>query len=476
MSSVAVGNLLPIVTLPILTRRLTTEDYGALALANAYALFATEVSRSGLSIAYERNFFAYRQGRQPAQLLYSVLAFTALAFLATGLLTWSYRLPVTEWLIGDPRYQMVLFCSFCFAAVAALKAYYLTYLRNNEDARSFTSYTVSERILAAFLSVGLVAGAQIGPVGLVLGQLLASLAVFLVVHRRFLRDLPLAFDVGLLADSLKLGYPLIPRTFLSVLGKNIDKYLIGRLQSLGDVGIYSIGQSVSNVAFVYMTALQNVFGPQVYERMFTGGPTAGRWIGRYLTPFAYISTLVAFLIAQFSEEVIGLLVAPIYAGAVPIVSVLVMYYAVLFFGKMPQITYARKTYLVPWLAVLGAVFNVAFGAAGVWMWGTIGAAWGLFAAGAAITAVTFVVAQRCFRIEWESRKLVAVFGLFIASTVLTIMLREAMLPFIVRFAAKMLTTAAFIWLGVRLQVITRQNLSLVRDLVLRRGSDMVARP
>jgi O-antigen/teichoic acid export membrane protein len=310
-----------------------------------------------------------------------------------------------------------------------------------------------------------VAGARAGIMGLVLGQLLASALVLAVMVVRFLRTCPPGFDRMLLADSLKLGLPLTPRILLGVVGNNFDKYLIGQVASLGGVGIYSVGQRVANIAFTYMTALQNVFGPQVYTRMFSGAPDAGASIGRYLTPFAYVSTLLAFMVAVFSEEILRVLAPGTYLGAIPIVTILVLYYGIQFFGKMPQIAYARRTYMISLLAALSTGLNVALGAAGIWLWGTVGAAWGLLAAGLIVSATTFTVGQRCFRIEWEAGPLVAMFGLLFGSAFLILALRAVQTPYPVLALVKLVALAAFLMLGASLGVITRENLAIVRDLV-----------
>ncbi len=464
---VVIGNLVPIVMLPIVTSILSPEDFGAWALANAYAVVVGGLATVGLPIIYDRNFFEHREGPGGAQLFYSVVVFSAFTFTICGLATWMLRTPITNWLIGTTSYQNVLVWSFVATAVAGIKAFYLTYLRNTEQAGAFSAYSITERLLSAVLTVVLVAWVRIGVMGLVLGQLVASLAVLVVVGARILRPLPPAFDWRLLVDSLRLGLPLTPRILLGVVGNNADKYLIGQVGSLGGVGIYSVGQRVATIAFTYMTALQNVFGPQVYSRMFAGGSAAAS-IGRYLTPFAYASTVLAFLIAVFSEEILRVLAERTYHGAIPIVTILALYYGIQFFGKMPQITFSKKTYLIPILAAVSTTLSVTLGVVCIWLWGTIGAAWGVLAAGVLMATITFVVGQRCFRIEWESGKLLAIFGLFFGSAFLTIVLRAVHTPYPVLVVTKVVAAALFLWLGVHLRIMTIENIRLVRDLVLRR--------
>src|SRR6266513_2138884 len=93
-----IGTALPIVTLPIFTRILTTEDYGALALANAYAAFASGLANFGLVVGYERNFFEHRAERERAALLYSTIAFVLGAQAVLATFTWWVRDDLSEFL------------------------------------------------------------------------------------------------------------------------------------------------------------------------------------------------------------------------------------------------------------------------------------------------------------------------------------------------------------------------------------------
>ena len=45
--------------------------------------------------------------------------------------------------------------------------------------------------------------------------------------------------------------------------------MINLLGTLGGVGIYEIGQKLSNSIFIFMTALQQIFSPNVYKKMFS---------------------------------------------------------------------------------------------------------------------------------------------------------------------------------------------------------------
>jgi O-antigen/teichoic acid export membrane protein len=465
---VIIGNLVPLVTLPIFTRILSPAEYGTWALATVYAVFLTGLANFGLTICYERNFFQYREGRQPAELLYSLLAFVTAAYLVGAGVTWVFGRAIAEWLIGSTDFGDLLFWTFCANGVSSLKFYYLIYLRNSGQAKLNVWFQIDETLLATVASLLLVAYWRVGVIGLPWGRFIAAAVVLILATVRFVRLLRPAFSSTLLIESLRLSYPLTPRIFMGVIGNNFDKYLLGLLASVGSVGIYSIGQRVSRFVFAYMTALENVFAPQVYERMFGLGAEGGRAIGRYLTPFAYASVAMAVMVSLFSEEVLTVLTPAAYHGAIPIVNLLSIYYAIMFFGKQPQLMYARKTYLLSVLTVVGLGANVGFNIVCIRLFGTIGAAMGTLLGGVLSVGVYNVVAWRYYRIDWEFGRLAAIFGTLLGCASLTILMRDAEVAYWLRLTAKVGMLGAYLWVGVRIGVVTRRNVDLVRTVIIRK--------
>ena len=74
--------------------------------------------------------------------------------------------------------------------------------------------------------------------------------------------------------------------------------MLGIFGTIGGVGIFEIGQK-GKFYFYFMTALQQVFSPQVYKRMFSENQLVFKGIGQYLTPF-YICVLFAMPVSLFS--------------------------------------------------------------------------------------------------------------------------------------------------------------------------------
>lgn len=466
---VIIGNLLPLLTLPIFTRILTKEDYGIWALAQAYAIFVNGVANFGLTIGYERNFFEYKESRQVSGLLYSTLFFVIIAFILFGLLTFLFKVPLSKWIIGSPEHAHILFWSYCATGIMGLKTYYLTYFKNTENAKAFVWYTIDESVLSVLCSLFMVVYLRIGIIGLIWGQLFSGLAIFLIISYSFIKIVPVSFSRNALKESLKLSLPLTPRIFFGIIGNQFDKYMIGLLNTVGGVGIYSIGQKTANIVFTYMTAIQNVYSPQVYKRMFGEGESGGKSVGVYLTPFLYISIAFAVLISLFSEEVISILTPKQYHGSIDIVIILSMLYGSYFFGKQPQLIYAKKTHITSILTLVGIVLNIGINIPFIQKWGVIGAAWGTLLAGLISGGIAFWVSQHYYEIKWEYKKLFAIFLLFYLSSIIILLLKHFAIAYSIRLITKTLLLGLYVFLGMKLKVITLENYeTLKRSLPLSR--------
>lgn len=460
--------LFPFITLPIFTRILTKEDYGVLALALVYAIFLGGLANFGMTISYERNYFQYRDNRlKTAQLLYSTLLFVIMNFLLLAGLTYLFRENLSKLIIGSIEHGNILFWAFCAQFFSTLNYYYLTYFKNSEVAKKFASYTIVGSLINFFVSLFLVAYLRIGVIGIIYAYLCSGAIMFSILSYRFIKDLGISFNKKVLFDSLRISYPLTPRIFLGVIGTQFDKYMIGLLASVGGVGIYSIGQKISYLVFAFMTTIENVFSPQVYKRMFSVRDKGGGAIGKYLTPFAYISIFVALLISLFSEEVISILTPPQFHGAIGIVTILSMFYGVLFFGKLTgtQLIFMKKTHITSLLSMVRIGIMIGLNIPFIMKWGAIGAAWATLLAGLISGTISFIVAQHHYKIIWEYRKIVAIFSTFFVSSILVLLLRDARLDYYIRLLIKLLSISLYIYLGTKIRVVTSENLLLVKNIL-----------
>lgn len=462
-----VGSVLPIITLPIFTRFLSVEDYGVYALTIVYGVFVSGIANFGLTIGYERNFFNFSGDKEKtAALLFSTLSFVIASTVLLGILTFLFKEKLAKLIVGSESHGDLLVWAFFASAITSLKVYFLTYFKNSENAKSFVWYSIDENLLNVIFSLFFVVYMKSGVLGLLLGQLIAGSVIFLLLLYKFIRMLPLIFSISLLKDSLQLSLPLTSRIFFGIIGTQFDKYMIGLLNTVGGVGVYNLGQKIANIVFTFMTAIQNVYSPQVYKRMFEmDEQEGGQSIGKYLTPFLYISILGGVFVSLFSEEIIFVLTPVSYHAATNVVSILALLYGTYFFGKQPQLIYAKKTGITSMLTISGILLNVAINIPFINYWGFIGAAYGTLLAGIISGALSFWLSQKYYFIKWERIKLIVIYASFFVFTFSTIFLRDLGVDYQVRLLLKIIFAFLYAGIGVWLGYISRHSLSNLKGML-----------
>lgn len=468
-----VNGFLPILTLPIFTRVLTIRDYGVYALAEIYAIFVSGIVNFGLTASYERNFFQYTDKDKSFELLYSILTFVLAVFSAALLATYILKAHIAKIFIGSAEYSSLLFWVFISRIIVSFKQYFLIYFKNTEKAKDFVVYTLDETFIAIVLSLFFVVYLKSGIIGMAWGQCIASVVILSFLIKRFLKLLPFCFGWEVLRDALKISLPLTPRIFLGVISTQLNKYILNLLSTLGGVGVFSIAQKIGNATFVFMTAIQNVFNPQVYKKMFSAELSAGRQIGEYLTPFAYFSIFICLFVSLFSEEAVRLLTGPSFYAAAPIVSILSMYYGFLFFGKISgiQLIFKKKTLLTSVITILDIAISVAIAIPFIRRFGVTGAAWATFLGSIITGSITFFISQHYFHIQWEAKKITAIFGIFCISTFFALFMMSIPVAYPVSFVLKLFCVAAYLSLGARLRIINSQNLKLLWNMATFKKSE-----
>ncbi|MHA8097985.1 oligosaccharide flippase family protein [Aquirufa aurantiipilula] len=453
-----VSALIPVVTLPIISRKISVEDYGVYALCIAFGTFLSGLANMGMTSGYERNFFEQKTPEQQGKLLFTVLALVTGVCFLLGFFSFLLAPQIAFWISGNAAYGFSFVFGYFAVSISSLKLYFLIYFKNVGNAKSYAWFSIDEVVLNVIIGLFLVIYFDMGVNGLLIGQFIGASLVMAMLLFRFLRTLPFGFSQQLLKNCFAISLPLTPRIFFGVIGTQFDKYLISLLGSLGGVGLYNLGQKIAYVVFNYMTALQNVYSPKVYKMMFDQGNDSEGKIGKYLTLPFYISALGGLGLALFSEEIIIVLTPTSYHGAINIVSVLSLMYVLYFFGKQPQLIYAKKTSITSVLTLASIFINIVVNIPLIKMFGGDGAAYGSLLSAFISSAISLWVSQKYFQIRWEWTKILFCLGSIFIFTLLNILLRDMGMYWLFRFLIKVFLLGIFILEGFYFQIIKKQVL------------------
>ena len=452
LASTIASMALPVLTLPIMTRWLTPADYGIVAIGQVVASLFMGIASLGVTTGLERNFFQYEKDRRAlAALMHSgLVVILAMTVILAGVMA-AVAAPVAGWLVGDAAWGPLLWLMALTSALGVMVTVQLVYLRNRGYATQYMVASVGALVFETALTVAGVVVADLGVWGLVAGPFVAKLVVGAILWVRMAIELPPRLDRIKIGELLRIGLPLLPRTCFGVADNGVDRVLVNWLQSLGQVGLFGIANRIGYSVFSLMTAVEQLYVPEVYRLMFQEGPHGGTRIGRLLSPYFFASIVVPALVVLFTEEMLWVLVTPAFYGVHTAAAVLATYYGQMFFGKIVgvQFVYAKKTWYTMPFAVLRLIVHLVAALLLIPSFGATGAALALLATGVLVDGLAVAVAQRAYRIEYELRVVVPGLALLYGAAawiVGTVVLEVA---YAARLGGKLAIVAGLLLLGRR---------------------------
>jgi len=206
---------------------------------------------------------------------------------------------------------------------------------------------------------------------------------------------------------LKYGFPLMWSWFGMFILHYGDRFLLQRLASLSDVGIYSLAYKFGALPNVLvLSPFLMVWEPKRFDLMKE--PDAKNIYSVIFTYFMFVEIYMALGIAVLIKDVITLVAAPAFQDAYKYVSLILVAYVIYGAYMYVQfgIHYAKKTKYLAYSALIGAALNIGlnyFLIAKIQVWG------------AAVTTLVcflfllvyiYVPSQRLYHIPYEFNRLI----------------------------------------------------------------------
>jgi len=174
---------------------------------------------------------------------------------------------------------------------------------------------------------------------------------------------------------------------------------------LSEVGVYSIGNTAATLVKFYSVAFSRAWSPFAFDTMRRDD--ASVLFGRMATYAFAVLVWVTLAVATFAGPAVVLLTPPAYHGAADIVPILALGIALqsLALFLSTSLNISKQSRAFPMTTLLAAVVTVAGHLLLIPRLGLRGAAVAVFAGQLALSVAMLVVAQRAFRIEYETRRL-----------------------------------------------------------------------
>ena len=306
-----------VVTLPLYTRHVSSEAYGAYNTLLTSVILFSIVLRLGVGEAFVRFYFDDADQERRTRIARTATATVAWTTTAATFVAVAFSSELSRLVLGfdDP---LLMDCAILglWAFTNIEMAY--AQLRVDERARAYMYASGANVLMTVTFTIALVVFAGQGARGLLLGNFGASAIVVLglwwVLRGRFsLRVLADLRSVADLRAMLRFGLPTVAADASVYALQVADRFYLFRGVSHAAAGEYSIAVQLATVVFVFVRGFQYAWPPLAYS--IDSDAEASKLYSIVTTYFVLATGVVVAGVALLGRWLVRLLAAPEFFGA-----------------------------------------------------------------------------------------------------------------------------------------------------------------
>lgn len=430
---------LAFVSIPVLTRLLSTADYGTVNVYNTYvglfAILLTLNLHQGIGRYYYEDagdfkaFFGSISNTLPVVVGIGV----TLLLVFKGTLADLFQLP-------DPLYYLLILSASCEILI---NVYFQLAIARRQSAKLSVLLTIRAYVsfgLSWIMLVVLQMPKYVLVVGAYLVVTIAS-SIYVVIQLR--GEYSPVIQRKHLRYSLRFSLPLLPYALSGLILVQFDRIMINSLDGAGDAGLYSFAYNIGMIVELFAASVNSAWIPRYYEHMNAGNTESH---DKEILGLVRIVLIAAVGMIYFGKEIGMLLARKNYYAALPLVPIIVVSYVAFFLSNIYSrgISYVKKTMYLSGTIVISGAANVLLNALFLPRYGYVAAAWTTLCSYSIMLLLSYVVAKYVLKVHCTSplRLLlpVTIFLLFVASYYLIEWLNLTIVPLL---GLKLLVVSAF---------------------------------
>ena len=410
-----------IILLPILTKTLPIEEYGAWIQIMVTIGLIAPLAEMGLSYTMVRFLAAEKDKRKIQEGFFSIAVFILFTSLIASLLLFMFSEPFAASFLDD-RVNLVKIISLIIPIVC-LNSLCMNFFRAFQQIKKYSFIA----ILQTYGMVALVAYSVLSGYGVfwaVLSYLIAQIIVLLLMGFLIVTKIGVKIpDFSQIKEYLNFGLPLMPAVISSWVVTVSDRYLIGYILGVAFVGYYAPGYGLGEFISLYMAPLGFLL-PAALSKLFDEGKkddirTYIKYTLKYFLMFAIPS---AFGLSILSKQLLIILSTSEIASHGYLITPFVALSAVLY-GAYSIIFHifilVKKTKIVGIIWMIAAVMNLGLNFVFIPYFGILGAAITTLIAYALAFVLTAYYSFKYFKFDVDLRFILkSVFASVIMSLVI----------------------------------------------------------
>jgi len=412
----ALNKAFAFILVPIYTRSLTQGDYGAYVLLNAGAAVLAVVFELGVSSSVMRFYFDYDDPKERSRYLGSVWLFcVAVTFGASTLLTFCGK-PVLDPLFHGVDFWPYVVLTVWATCLSTANVIPWVLMRIREQSTRFVILIVAQACVLLIAVLVYVVALHMGLLGVVLASFTQGIAIFVFFSIYTLRNASLDVRWSYIPPSLRYGLPVLALQAGWWVLDASDRFILRYFTSLDTVAVYSIGYAIGRILIMFSQAINQAWTPFFYQTVKEDRPDAKDLFSYTATYFTLVLAGTGLLIVLFTREAVLFFGGHTYLAATAITPLVVLGTVAqgMFYVPSRGLFLQKQTRWFPLILAVGVVVNLGLNLVLIPLIGMVGAAVATLAGYVATVALTFVIAQRYYRVEYQVGRIARIIVLLAA--------------------------------------------------------------
>lgn len=408
LTSNILNAVIPFALLPVLTRYLSPEQYGEVAMFQT--LLGALAAFIGLSMhgAAARKFYDGNldQGDLAKFIGACLQILLVTSFISAAVLI-MFSEQFSDWLGLDKKWIVLAVVVVTANVVVQLR---LGQWQVRKQAIKYGALQVSRSLFNVILSLLLVVPFLKGADGRIFAQI-ATAAIFALVAICFLKRGKLltflSWRPDYIQEVLRFGVPLVPHVGGMFLLASVDRFVIKSELGLDQTGIYMVAVQFATALALVFDAINRAYVPWLFERLKRNNESEKRQVVYYTYGWYAVLLCVAVLGFIIGPWVVTVVAGDTYSRAGDVVGWLVLGQVLggMYLMLTNYIFFSKRTGLLSLVTIFSGVVNVLLLLAFIRWVGLEGAAYAFCIAMAVRFLLTWFVAHKRHPMPWFDFKM-----------------------------------------------------------------------
>jgi O-antigen/teichoic acid export membrane protein len=393
--------------IPLYTRFLTPEDFGIIGYAHVVLQFAGTFFVFGLRGSQTRFFYQYKDDSLNVGSFIFTINLFLLVILSCFFVIYFFSKEIilnylhTNNFILAPYLDIVILIIFFQVFNQMIVAYYLAAKNYKKCAfLQFIQFILTTLIIILFVVV-----LNQGAYGQIKGILWGNIVFFFIFCWDYIRKFSFKFSFSHLTTALIFGIPILFHLLMGSIHASIDRVILERYVSLGELGIYTLGYQIGMVLSVIVGSINRAWQPNYFEFMSSSMDIEQKkFENRRMLALWVIGIGSICLVGMMWAKEFLILLTPenfhVAAGVVPIILFGYFFQGLYFFAVSPLFQF-KKTKFLPFLTAVSALLNIILNFMFIPKYGIYGAAYATVLSFAFQSAFVYFVSKKLFYPEYE---------------------------------------------------------------------------